>query len=88
MPPHLTTDLILRIFGSAEPGIRAPSTFPCLAIIVEQGAATLDDLAERLRLASPTIRGALTALEKAGFIRVERASNGIAGKAKNIYRIK
>jgi predicted transcriptional regulator len=88
MPPHLTTDLILRIFGSTEPGIRAPSTFPCLAIIVEQGAATLDDLEERLRLASPTIRGALTALERAGFISVQRASNGIGGKAKNIYRIK
>jgi predicted ArsR family transcriptional regulator len=54
---------------------------------VEQGAATLDGLAERLQLASPTVRGALTALEKAGFIRVERASNGNAGKAKNIYRI-
>ncbi len=88
MPPHLTTDLILRIFGSTEPGIRAPSTFPCLAIIVEQGAATLDDLEERLRLASPTIRGALTAIVKAGFIRVKRASNVIEGKAKNIFRIK
>jgi predicted transcriptional regulator len=88
MPPHLTTDLILRIFGSTEPGIRAPSTFPCLAIIKDEGSATLDSLSDRLRICKPTLRSALTALERAGFISVQRASNGIGGKAKNIYRIK
>jgi predicted ArsR family transcriptional regulator len=84
----LSTDLILSVFNANQSNIRAPSTFPCLAIIKDEGSATLDSLSDRLRICKPTLRSALTALERAGFISVQRASNGIGGKAKNIYRIK
>ena len=84
----IPTSLIIKCFNSSGRDIRAAATIPCLAVVYQLEKTTLDDVARRLNIVKTTARGCLIALEKAGLITVQRGSNGNAGKAKNIYRLK
>lgn len=87
--PHSTlrTDFILRVFASHEPGIRASSVIPAMAVIAAHGQATIDDIKTELKISRETTNNSLLSLERAGFVEVVRGSSG-NGKMKNVYRIK
>ena len=88
MTSTLRTDFILKVFASQEPGIRASSVIPALAVLAATGQSTMDEIKDTLRLSRETTNNALLSLERAGFVEVVRGSGGDKGKLKNIYRIK
>ena len=86
--PHLTTDFIIEVLLSPEKNIRAWTVLPTLAVITELGQATVNDITSRLRISRRACQSALLTVERAGFITVQRNSNGYKGREKNVYRIK
>lgn len=86
--PSLPTSLILEVFACTNPGIRSAAVLPTLAILAGKGQATMNEVRNVLKISRETINHALLTLERAGFVSVERGSNGFKGKKQNIYRIK
>lgn len=86
--PSIPTSLILRVFHSTAKGINSASVLASLAVIVEQGQVTMEEIVKRLKLTRHTALHAMQALEEGGFITVERGFSGSKGRKPNIYRIK
>lgn len=85
---HIQTKTIIDLFFAMENNIRSASTVAALAVIAEMGQATIYDVADRLRLSRETANNTLKALVGAGFLTVEKGSEGFHGVKRNIYRIK
>ena len=86
--PSIQTSLIINVFQTAAKGINSASVIATLAIITEQGQATMENIVKRLKITRQTALHAVQALEDGGFIAVERCFGGRQGRKPNIYRIK
>lgn len=86
--PSISTSTILAVFASHEPGLRSAATYAALALITERGQSTIEEVFTELKISRETAQSVLRALERGGFVVVERGSNGRAGKKRSIYRIK
>lgn len=85
---HIQTKTIIDLFLSPRARVRSTAICACLAVMIEQRQATIDDVADRLKVAKSTVRIVLNILVKEGFLTVEKKSRGHYGRANNIYRIK
>lgn len=84
----ISTSTILSVFASHEAGLRSAATYAALALITERGQSTIEEVFTELKISRETAQSVLRALERGGFVVVERGSNGRAGKKRSIYRIK
>jgi len=85
--PSISTSTILAVFASDEPGLRSAAAYAALALITERGQSTIEEVFTELKISRETVQSVLRALERGGFVMVERGSNGRAGKKRSIYRI-
>lgn len=86
--PSIPPSTIIGIFNSDDPKSRSAAAIASYAAVCQLGQATIYQVSELTKTGRETTNNCLNGLVRAGFLEVEKGSNGIKGKQKNIYRIK
>lgn len=88
MKPAILTSVIWSVYGCDEPGMRSLVPLVVLAYLVERGEGTMVGMVEALGVSRETMQGVMGALERGGYVSVERGSRGRGGRKRSIYRVK